>query len=63
MTRAQLPGAILIGLIVASGLLLATGLPRGWNRDTPRFRRFRVALMSCAGLVVVLGFATMIGRS
>lgn len=63
MTRAQLPGALLIGLIVVSGLLLATGLPRGWNRDTPRFRKIRVALVSCAGLVVMLGLATMIGRS
>ncbi|CAN5590649.1 hypothetical protein BH10ACT2_BH10ACT2_28480 [soil metagenome] len=63
MTRTQLPGAIIVGLVVASGILLATGFPRGWNADTPRFRKFRVALVSCVGLVVVLGLATLIGRS
>ncbi len=62
MTNAQLPGAMLIGLLVASGILLAIGLPRGWAADTPRFRRFRVALVALAGLVVVLGLATLIGR-
>lgn len=63
MNSAQVPGAILIGLIVISGILLAIGLPRGWNADTPRFRKFRLALVSCAGFVVVLGLATVIARS